>query len=145
MKHLKKFNESKLGDELEEFCKEYLAYLTDGKFECYVNSNSINTHITILERDYNAEFFPGRSKRFYWNEIEDDFIPFLQILSEKYVIAYGTIFLESYDPVTTMNTMNISNKGFSIRDVIKGEIPEYATCMGVSLQIDRKISHTDIR
>jgi hypothetical protein len=143
MKHLRKFNESKLGDELEDFCKEYLAYLTDGKFECYVNSNNINTHITILERDYNAEFFPGRSKRFYWNEIEDDFIPFLQILSEKYVIAHGMVVLESYEPVTT--TLNISNKGFSIRDVINGEIPEYATCMGVTLQIDRKISHTDIR
>jgi hypothetical protein len=142
MKHLKKFNESKLGDELEDFCKEYLAYLTDGKFECYVNSNSINTHITILERDYNAEFFPGRSKRFYWNEIEDDFIPFLQILSEKYVIAQGMIILESYEPVTTMN---ISNKGFSIGLVLEGGIPEYATCMGVTLEVNRKISHTDIR
>ena len=42
MKYLKKFNESKLGDELEEFCKEYLAYLTDGKFECYINSSDID-------------------------------------------------------------------------------------------------------
>ena len=69
MKHLKKFNESKLGDELEEFCKEYLAYLTDGKFECYINSNNIN----------------------------------------------------------------IYNKGFSIGLVLDGGIPEYATCMGVTL------------
>lgn len=143
MKHLKKFNESKLGDELEEFCKEYLAYLTDGKFECYINSNNINTHISILERDYNAEFFPGRSKRFYWNEIEDDFIPFLQILSERYVIIDDSITL--IDFCNQYINSNNNNKGFSIGLVLEGGIPEDATCMGVSLQIDRKISHTDIR
>ena len=142
MKYLKKFNESKLGDELEEFCKEYLAYLTDGKFECYVNSNDINTHITILDRDYNDINFPGRGRRFYWSEIEDDFIPFLQILSERYVIAYKNVVLQGYEPVTIPNQYN---KGFSIQDVIAGKIPEYATCTGVTLQIDRKISHTDIR
>ena len=40
---------------------------------------------------------------------------------------------------------NQYNKLFSIRDVIKGEIPDNATCNGVNLQIDRKVSHTDIR
>lgn len=142
MKYLKKFNESKLGDELEDFCKEYLAYLTDGKFECYVNSNDINTHITILDRDYNDVNFPGRGRRFYWSEIEDDFIPFLQILSERYVIAHGMIVLESYEPQIAPNQFN---KGFSITAVIKGEIPEYASCKGVALQIDRKINISDIR
>lgn len=142
MKYLKKFNESKLGDELESFCQEYLAFLTDQRFECYVNSNSINTHITILDRDYNDVNFPGKGGRFYWSEIEDDFIPFLQILSERYVIAYKNVVLQGYEPVTIPNQYN---KAFSIQDVINGKIPEYATCTGVSLQIDRKISHTDIR
>lgn len=142
MKYLKKFNESKLGDELEEFCKEYLAYLTDGKFECYVNSNDINTHITILDRDYNDVNFPGRGRRFYWSEIEDDFIPFLQILSERYVIGHGMIVLESYEPQIAPNQFN---KGFSITDVIAGRIPEYVSCNGVAIQINRKMSHTDIR
>lgn len=142
MKYLKKFNESKLGDELEEFCKEYLAYLTDGKFECYVNSNDINTHITILDRDYNDINFPGKAKRFYWSEIEDDFIPFLQILSERYVIAYNNVGLASYEPQIAPNQFN---KVFSIKDVIDGKIPEYASCTGVNLQINRKINISDIR
>jgi hypothetical protein len=148
MKHLKKFNESKLGDELEEFCKEYLAYLTDGKFDCYVNSNSTNTHITILDRDYSDNnfnlstgFYRGRD--FNWSEIEDDFIPFLQILSQRYVISHGSVILTGYGaPVVLPNQYN---KLFSIRDVIKGEIPNNATCNSVTLQIDRKASHTDIR
>lgn len=141
MKYLKKFNESKLGDELEGFCKEYLAYLTDDRFECCVNSSDVNTHITILDRDYNDVNFPGIGKRFYWSEIEDDFIPFLQILSERYVIAYNKIFLDGYEPVIT----NQYNKGFYIEDVIDGKIPEYATCKGVTLQINSKTSNTDIR
>lgn len=142
MKYLKKFNESKLGDELETFCQEYLAYLTDGKFECYVNSNSINTHISILDRDYNNINFPGKAKRFYWSEIEDDFIPFLQILSERYVITYNNVGLASYEPQIAPNQFN---KVFSIKDVIDGKIPEYASCTGVNLQINRKINISDIR
>jgi hypothetical protein len=79
MKHLKKFNESILGDELKNFVK-YLAYLTDGKFECYVNSNSTNTHITILDRDHSGK---GRVFLIGVREIEDDFIPFLQNIITK--------------------------------------------------------------
>jgi hypothetical protein len=142
MKYLKKFNESKLGDELEAFCQEYLAYLTDGKFECYVNSNDANTHITILNRDYNDVNFPGKGRRFYWNEIEDDFIPFLQILSERYVITYSNVGLNSYEPQVVPNQFN---KVFSIKDVIDGKVPEYASCTGVTLQINRKIGISDIR
>jgi hypothetical protein len=126
MKYLRKFNESKLGDELKDFCQEYLAFLTDDKFECYVNSNDVNTHITILDRDP----VDGRGREFYWSEIEDDFIPFLQILSERYIIAYNRIILTGYMQY---------NKGFSIKNVIDGKIPEYTTCNSVSLQIDKKI------
>lgn len=122
MKYLRKFNESKLGDELEEFCQEYLAFLTDDKFECYVNSNDVNTNITILDRDPVS----GRARDFYWSEIEDDFIPFLQILSERYTIAYNRIILTAY---------NQYHKAFSIKDAIDGKIPEHVTCNSVSLQI----------
>ncbi len=122
MKYLRKFNESKLGDELEEFCQEYLAFLTDDKFECYVNSNDVNTNITILDRDPVS----GRARDFCWSEIEDDFIPFLQILSERYTIAYNRIILTAY---------NQYHKAFSIKDAIDGKIPEHVTCNSVSLQI----------
>lgn len=142
MKYLRKFNESKLGDELKDFCQEYLAFLTDQRFECYVNSNSANTHISILDRDYNNRDFPGRGKRFYWNEIEDDFIPFLQILSERYVISFGNVVFTAYEPQIAINQYN---KVFSIKDVIDGKVPEYASCTGVTLQIDRKINISDIR
>jgi hypothetical protein len=41
MKYLIKFNESKLGDELEDLCQTYLSFLKDDGFECYVNSIGI--------------------------------------------------------------------------------------------------------
>ena len=83
-----------------------------------------------------------RSKSFYWRDIKDDFIPFLQILSERYVIGYGMIVLESYEPQIAPNQFN---KVFSIKDVIDGKIPEYASCTAVNLQINRKINISDIR
>ena len=111
---------------MKDFCQEYLAFLTDDKFECYVNSNDVNTNITIIDRDPVS----GRARDFYWSEIEDDFIPFLQILSERYTIAYNRIILTAY---------NQYHKAFSIKDAIDGKIPEHVTCNSVSLQIDKKI------
>jgi hypothetical protein len=125
MKYLIKFNESRrLGDELEDLCQTYLSFLIDDGFECYVNSSGICTHITIF-----------RDKRFHWNVIEDDFIPFLQILSERYVIAYNHIILTGYEPAT----YPLYYRTFSISDVLVGEIPEYATCNSVTLQVDSKL------
>jgi hypothetical protein len=61
------------------------------------------------------------------SEIEDDFIPFLQILSQRYVISYGSYSYWLWCPVVLPNQY----KSFSIRNVIKGEIPDNATCNGV--------------
>jgi hypothetical protein len=138
MKYLKKFNESNLGDELGVFCQEYLAYLTDLKFECYVNGNDFNTHITILDRDKNSS---TGGRRFYWNEIEDDFIPFLQILSERYIITHNSIYLQGFISTTTPYQ---HYKVFSIKDVINGKIPDYVTCKSVGLQINGKILNTKL-
>jgi hypothetical protein len=76
---------------------------------CY--SNSTNTHITILDRDHS-----GKGRVFNWSEIEDDFIPFLQILSQRYVISYGSVILTGYGALWFYL---INNKSFSIRNVIK--------------------------
>jgi hypothetical protein len=138
MKYLIKFNESKLGDELEDLCQTYLSFLKDDGFECYVNSSGICTHITIFIEHFHHYPFPDRDKRFHWSEIEDDFIPFLQILSERYKIAYDYIILTGYNNEPATNPWKY-HKVFSIKDVLKGEIPEYATCNSVTLQVDGKL------
>ena len=81
MKHLKRFNESLTPDEvddLKDFCEVNLAYLLDEEFIVDIDSRFGTTG--------NVSFNLKRELGFTWNEISDHFIPFLQRLSNKYVI-----------------------------------------------------------
>ena len=85
MKHLKRFNESLTDDEVEElkeFCESSLAYLLDGGYEIDV------------QREWNVGFhlilrLPGTedSDEFYWDDVKDYYIPFLQLLSKRYKLG----------------------------------------------------------
>ena len=81
MKHLKRYNESLTPDEvddLKDFCEVNLAYLLDEDFIVDIDSRFGTTG--------NVSFNLKRELGFTWNEISDHFIPFLQRLSNKYVI-----------------------------------------------------------
>ena len=76
MKHIKSFNESKrfsFANELREFCKNNLAYIVDEGFEYYIDS--VNDGEILL--------FINGSKYIKFNDILPDFIPFIELLSEK--------------------------------------------------------------
>jgi len=77
MKYLRSFNES-ITDDLEIFCKENLAYLIDEGFKVNVD----RTHKEVKIRIHNF-YFPNWTK-FTWDDVKDDVIPFLEILSDKY-------------------------------------------------------------
>ena len=67
--HIKQFNES-LSNNLLEFCKYNLAFLLDDGFEIDLYTyNGIE-----ISKDHG----------FYWDEIKDEFIPFFEMLNEKY-------------------------------------------------------------
>jgi hypothetical protein len=85
MKYLKGFNESKIIDtsshelfisKLEDFCEESLAYLLDEGYYFNISDNG----------DYSKIRFTFRGKNIIWNDIKDDFSPFLELLREKYDI-----------------------------------------------------------
>ena len=81
MKHLKRYNESLTPDgidDLKEFCEMNLVYLMDEDFIVDIDSRFGTTG--------NVSFNLKRELGFTWNEISDHFIPFLQRLSNKYVI-----------------------------------------------------------
>ena len=81
MKHLKRYNESLTPDEvddLKDFCEVNLAYLLDEDFIVDIDSRFGTTG--------NVSFDLKRESGFTWDEIKDHFIPFLQRLSNKYVI-----------------------------------------------------------
>jgi hypothetical protein len=77
MIYLKKFNESNSTkkDEILKFCEENLGYLLDSGFG-----------VIVVERadDLNIEFDRGDSKLFKWEDIMDDFVPFIELFDMKF-------------------------------------------------------------
>lgn len=77
MIYLKKFNESNSTkkDEILKFCEENLGYLLDSGFG-----------VIVVERadDLNIEFDRGDNKLFKWEDIMDDFVPFIELFDMKF-------------------------------------------------------------
>ena len=82
MKHLKRYNESLTPDgidDLKDFCEMNLVYLMDEDFIVDIDSRFGTTG--------NVSFDLKRESGFTWDEIKDHFIPFLQRLSNRYIIV----------------------------------------------------------
>lgn len=103
MKHLKRFNESHHDkiQEVQKFCESYLAYLIDKGFKVEVVpfvSYSLAINGTIRPSpNFEKIVFTYDNEWFSWDlqdnifgihSIVDDFIPFLQMLKEKYYFEY---------------------------------------------------------
>lgn len=89
MKHIKSFNESKKDEfavELREFCKNNLAYLIDEGFEYYTDFCGDDEFLLYINSSKNVKF----------NDILPDFIPFVELLSEK-VNINGNISIGFYN------------------------------------------------
>lgn len=95
MKHIKPFNESKenLQQELKDFCETSLAYLLDDGYDIsislrdqvkYPGKNHVIVSLGLPEENYlPLRPYAGYSK-FYWNDVKDYYIPFLQMLVRRY-------------------------------------------------------------
>lgn len=88
MRYLKLFNESNdtFEDELQEFCNNNLAYLIDMGFKVIVT----NYYGHDSQRCYQVKLYKnvkGSYVYYTWDDINDDFIPFLTILNKKYIIT----------------------------------------------------------
>lgn len=94
MKYIKKFNESMsprefvyLRNELEKFCDENLAYLKDSGYTIHLASDEGKITIIIVKTGLDN----NKAKKFTWNEIKDDFIPFYELLKSIYnLVPCGT-------------------------------------------------------
>ncbi len=79
MEHIKSFDELYL-DDIEKFCNDNLAYILDDGFMFRIRpiktfNYSNSSFYIVLYNDL---------KSFKWDDIKNDFIPFLQLFSEKY-------------------------------------------------------------
>lgn len=85
MKYLKRYNESVVND-LEVFCEESLAYLLDnGTLKLKVKEYKTRNAIFLQSKG----FFT--SEGVSWLDIKEDFIPFIELLSSKYVMRNKNI------------------------------------------------------
>ena len=83
MKYLKKYNESRQEILLQNFCQDYLSYLYDEGYEVGINDLGYEYELTFRKH---YSFEPG----FTWNQIKDQFIPFLITLDNEYDLKRHT-------------------------------------------------------
>ncbi len=90
MRYLKKYKiPTYTIEELEEFCNENLSYLLDSDFNLRVESyGSRNSIFLKSQRSITSNLDVGLN----WLDIKDDFIPFIEILNEKYKILHDIEF-----------------------------------------------------
>ncbi len=129
MKYLVKFNESTSSlSEIKKFSEENLAYLIDQGFLVKVGFHSSGNIMTMLltKPTNNINY------RLYWDDIKDDFIPFLQVLFKKYnfsnYLSFNYARSESNGVISFTGTIKIH-----IDDVINDNIPPKCSILGIGL------------
>jgi len=88
MKHLRKFNESLNKEDLQDFCDTYLAYLLDDGYSIVASEIGFGEYVLVLRNGKRLDNIPIDSPEllFAWEEVNDQFIPFLHMLSKQYTI-----------------------------------------------------------
>ena len=126
MKYLHKFNENKDGApdsliEIKNLCNTNLAYLMDEgfKLDFLIRKNRINDKVYKTVRILlNKDGTGVRPNTFRWDDIKDDFIPSIIMLSEKYKL------LECANKkYICINFLKEANIYFSIEDLLEDNIP----------------------
>ena len=84
MKYLKMFNESTNEDEFRDFCDYCLACLIDNGYHQFVEDFG-TTYKIFIERRVISNGFPV-IKKFEWNDVKNEIIPFIELLSSRYKI-----------------------------------------------------------
>ena len=125
MKHLKRYNESLTPDgidDLKDFCEMNLVYLMDEDFIVDIDSRFGTTG--------NVSFDLKRESGFTWDEIKDHFIPFLQRLSNRYIIVDRVII--SFQGTGTRDTLPVESL---INDNIGTVLPSETLIRSIFMRI----------
>jgi len=132
MKYIKSFNESKnifnIGvRKLEEFCKNNLAYLIDVGFTYDIiaseHTTTKRTGSTLTWKPDPIEYLIciDKEQMFSWDSIKDDFIPFIEFLSETIEPNW---FVENikFKYLKPGHQREWPNKDFSFQEVIDDKV-----------------------
>ena len=127
MKHLRGFNESLDKEELQDFCETYLAYLLDDGFEVSVE-HMYSTKEYKHKHDYHFVTIkkPGKVlNNFKWEEIKDQFIPFISVLSKQYKLGAITFYGTKYYTYQCMGNRKYGKEPVSKLYYTKNIINDY--------------------
>ena len=91
MKYLRKFNES-YSDDVQEFCDNNIAYLKDEGYKIYVNDMGSRIEVSFFMEEWWNTIDYSLTK-FNWDDVKEDFIPFIELFNEKYSINGSLLFL----------------------------------------------------
>jgi hypothetical protein len=87
MKYLRKFNEGVSAEDIRDFCESTLAYLMDEGFTIKIFSSD-DPHTSLPKGQFNIWLQKDNAKSFFkWDDVKDYYIPFLQLLSNRYDIG----------------------------------------------------------
>jgi hypothetical protein len=85
MIHIKIFETFNDINSLEEFCNESLANLIDAGFYIKITTQKYNPNVFFIKL-YKIDKSDYKNW-FRWDDVKDDYIPFLEILASKYDIS----------------------------------------------------------
>ena len=127
MKYLKSFNENTIAKlDAIEFCKNSLIYLIDEGFEITELSERMYGSTDVTNDDINRIWLfkkvNGKKSYFRWDDIKDDYIPFLQLLAEKYTIL-------KYDDLKRENPtikFRIKNTDYNLSNGLSNKSKNYS-------------------
>ena len=94
MIYLKNFNESNYDiTEIQEFCNNNLAYLIDDGFKINIQTNATSGVSSLMDYEYRISIknsydnLGTRNKKFSWESVKDEIVPFLLVLNDKYEVS----------------------------------------------------------
>ena len=88
MKYLRKFNEGVSEEDIRDFCESSFAYLMDEGFTIKIFDSDSRPFSTLRSGEFNIWLQKDNAKSFFkWDDVKDYYIPFLQLLSNRYDIG----------------------------------------------------------
>jgi len=87
MRYLKRYNESVSEEDLRDFCESSMAYLMDEGFTIKIHGQRTTPFSSLPKGHFNIWLHKNNATEFFkWDEVKDYYIPFLQLLSNRYDI-----------------------------------------------------------
>lgn len=131
MKHIKIFEKFNDINSLEEFCNENLINLIDAGFKLEIKQQTYTPGVLyiILSK-------VGKNKYqnwFVWDDVKDDYIPFLEVLSTKYSIK--EIMRDDVKSSIILITHDSNNRIVDLKDVDKYSSDDHIINISVTVKL----------